>query len=343
MAEVMRFWFRRGVDGFRVDAIFAAIKDERLRDNPPDRRPHVIPGLGRDGGHDPLWTRNRPEVHDVIRHLRRVTAEFPGRVLVGEAYLPVEELAGYLGHGADDEFQLAFNFELLLTPWDHRHLTLAIERSEALHPPDTIPTYAFSNHDQSHHASRWGVERARAAAFLLLTLRGVAVLYAGEEIGMVDADPSVLPDPPFDRAGRDGYRTPMQWDASSRAGFTDGQPWLPFVDPGTRNVADQGGDPRSLLSLYRALIAARRTWPALARGAHRSIFGVATDVLVWLRETDDERVLCMLNVGGTARRCELPPLGTQAGEVVIATSERVGRAPLADLTLDALEGVVLRL
>ncbi len=170
--------------------------------------------MGRESGQDPLWSMNRPEVHDVIRHLRRVAAEFPGRVLVGEAYLPVEELAGYLGHGADDEFHLAFNFEMLLTPWEHRHLTLGIERSEALHPPGAIPTYAFSNHDQSRHASRWGPERTRAAAFLLLTLRGVAVLYAGEEIGMVDADPSVLPDPPFDRAGRDGCRTPMQWDAS---------------------------------------------------------------------------------------------------------------------------------
>ncbi len=241
MAEVMRFWFRRGVDGFRVDAIFAAIKDDLLRDNPPDRRPSAIPGMGRESGQDPLWSMNRPEVHDVVRHLRRVAAEFPGRVLVGEAYLPVEELAGYLGHGADDEFHLVFDFEMLLTPWDHRDLTLGIERSEALHPPGAIPTYAFSNHDQSRQASRWGPERTRAAAFLLLTLRGVAVLYAGEEIGMIDADPSMLPDPPFDRAGRDGCRTPMQWDASPLGGFTDGTPWLPLVDPADAQRRRPGG------------------------------------------------------------------------------------------------------
>ncbi len=147
MAEAMRFWFRRGVDGFRVDAIFAAIKDDLLRDNPPDRRAGAIPGLGGDAGQDPLWSLNRPEVHDVIRHLRRVAAEFPGRVLVGEAYLPVEQLAGYLGHGADDEFHLAFNFELLLSPWETADLRLAIERSEALHPAGVWPTYALSNHD----------------------------------------------------------------------------------------------------------------------------------------------------------------------------------------------------
>ena len=261
MADAMRFWFDRGVDGFRVDAIFAAIKDDLFRDNPPDRRPHVIPGLGGDAGQDPLWSMNRPEVHDVIRHLRTVADEFPGRVLVGEAYVPMEELAGYLGHGRDDEFHLAFNFELLLSPWEHQHLTLAIERSEALHPPGVLPTYALSNHDQSRHATRWGERRARAAAFMVLTLRGVAVLYAGEEIGMVDAEASILPDPPFDRAGRDGYRTPMQWDRSPAAGFSAGTPWLPIVDTATRNVEDQRQDPGSVLSLYRRLIEARHGSP----------------------------------------------------------------------------------
>jgi alpha-glucosidase len=344
VAEAMRFWFRRGVDGFRVDAIFAAVKDELLRDNPPGRRAHHIPGLGgAEGGQDPLWSMNRPEVHDVIRHLRSVAAEFPGRVLVGETYLPVEELAGYLGHGDDDEFQLAFNFELLHSPWDHRHLTLAIERSEALHPAGVWPTYAISNHDQSRHATRWGPERARAAAFLLLTLRGVPVLYAGEEIGMTDADPANLPHPPFDRAGRDGCRTPMQWDATPAGGFTSGTPWLPLVDPATRNVADQSADPGSLLSLYRRLIAARRASPALERGEHRSIFGVAPDVLAWLREADGERVLVLVNVGAETRACDLGRVDATAGEVVAATSQRAGRVELDGLRLEPLEGIAVRL
>jgi len=344
IGEAMRFWFRRGIDGFRVDAIFAAIKDDLFRDNPPDRRPHHIPGLGgAEGGQDPLWSMNRPEVHDVIRHLRAVADEFPGRVLVGETYLPVEELAGYLGHGADDEFPLAFNFELLHSPWEHRHLMLAIERSEALHPAGVWPTYAISNHDQSRHASRWGAERAQAAAFLLLTLRGVAVLYAGEEIGMTDADPALLPDPPFDRAGRDRCRTPMQWDATPGGGFSDGRPWLPLVDPATRNVADQSADPGSLLNLYRRLIAARRSEPALGRGTHRSIFGVAPDVLAWLREFDAQVVLVLLNTGGEARDCDLARVDATVGEVVVATGERQGRLPLDGLRLEPLEGLALRL
>ena len=343
MANVMRFWFARGVDGFRVDAIFAAIKDDRLRDNPPDRRPHAIPGLGGDAGQDPLWSLNRPEVHDVIRHLRRVADEFPGRVLVGEAYVPVEELARYLGFDEGDEFHLAFNFELLLSPWEHQHLTLAVERSEALHPEGAWPTYAISNHDQSRHATRWGPSRTRAAAFLLLTLRGVAVLYAGEEIGMEDADPAILPRPAFDRAGRDGYRTPMQWDASPNGGFTTGTPWLPLVDPALRNVAAQRDDPDSLLQLYRRLISARRTCEPLRRGQHRSIFGVAPDVLAWLRDADGERVLCLLNVGEVARACDLPPLGVKDGDVVVATGGRSGRVELNGMTLEPLEGLALRL
>ena len=343
IAEVMRFWFRRGVDGFRVDAIFAAIKDDRLRDNPPDRRPGAIPGLVGDMGQDPLWSMNRPEVHDVIRSLRRVADEFAGRVIVGEAYLPVEELARYLGDGRGDEFHLAFDFELLLSPWRHQDLMLTIERSEALHPPGAWPTFAISNHDQSRHASRWGEDRARAAAFLLLMLRGVAVLYAGEEIGMVDADPATLPDPPFDRAGRDGCRTPMQWDASEAGGFTSGRPWLPVVDAPARNVAAQRDDPSSLLSLYRRLIAARRGSAALARGEHRSSFGVAPDVLAWTRSAGEERVLVLLNVGDTERTCSLAAVGASEGDVVVATSERKGRLRLEDVTLAPLEGVALRL
>jgi alpha-glucosidase len=343
IAGVMRFWFARGVDGFRVDAIFAAIKDDQLRDNPPARRAGAIPGLADGGGQDPLWSLNRPEVHDVVRALRRVADEFPGRVIVGEAYVPVEELARYLGSGADDEFHLAFDFELLLSPWRHDDLMLAIERAEALHPPGTWPTYAISNHDQSRHASRWGEHRARAAAFLLLTLRGVAVMYAGEEIGMVDADPTTLPDPRYDRAGRDGCRTPMQWDASPTGGFTSGTPWLPIVDAPARNVADQRRDPSSLLGLYRRLIAARRTSTALVRGRHRSLFGVAPEVLASLRVAGDERVLVLLNVGDAQQRCDLGRIPEASGEVIVATSDRRGTLVLAELTLAPLEGIALRL
>ena len=286
---------------------------------------------------------NRPEVHDVVRLLRGVADEFPGRVLVGETYLPVEEVASYLGGGRGDEFHIAFDFELLLSPWEHQHLTLAIERAEALHPRDVWPTYAISNHDQVRHATRWGPERTRAAAFLLLTLRAVAVLYAGEEIGMVDASLEILPTPTFDRAGRDACRTPMQWDASPLGGFTTGAPWLPLVDPATRNVAAQSGDPGSLVALYRRLIAARRSSPALRLGQHRSVFDVAPDVLCWIREIDDERTLVLLNLSDAPRGCDLRAVPEPSGEVIVATSARDGLVELGALVLESLEGIALRL
>lgn len=160
---------------------------------------------------------------------------------------------------------------------------------------------------------------------------------------MVDADPSTLPQPPFDRAGRDAYRTPMQWDASERGGFTSGEPWLPLVDPESRNVAAQRMDQGSILSLYRRLIAARRKSPALAHGAHRSLFEVGADVLAWFREADDERVLLLLNVSGSARACDLRRVPVAEAEIIVSTGERTGRVELAALTLQPYEGIALRL
>ncbi len=341
MHDVMRFWYERCVDGFRVDAIQAAVVDDQLRDNPPFQRPSTIPGLGGRHGQELLWNVDRPETHDVIRGLRRVTDEYPGRVLIGEVYAPVERLAGYLGHGRDDEFHLAWNFEPLLTPWTAPDFALAIERAEALHPADAWPSYAFSNHDNPRHATRYGRHRARLVALMLLTLRGVPTLYAGEEIGMID-HPGLPPDLQFDRAGRDAQRTPMQWDGGAFAGFSTGAPWLPVVDPGEANVADQLADPGSLLSLYRRLIAARRECAALARGEHRSIFGLAENVLAWRRDTEEEHLLVLVNMGDRAASVDVSRVGAR-GEVLVATGQRRGDVELADLRLEPLEGLVLRL
>jgi glycosidase len=120
---------------------------------------------------------------------------------------------------------------------------------------------------------------------------------------------------------------------------------LPLVDPARRNVADQSGDSASLLSLYRDLIGARRSSAALRRGTHRSFFGVAPEVLTWLREAGDDRVLTVLNVGDRARPCQLPlaELGSDHGTVVVATSDRAGAVGLADLVLEPLEGIAIRL
>jgi alpha-glucosidase len=339
--EAMRFWFRRGIDGFRVDAVAHVLKDPLLRDNPPYRRESWLPGFGMRMNQDPLWNMDRPEVHGVVRGLRSVAEEFDA-VLIGEIYTPVERLAGYLGEDRADEFQLAFDFELLHTPWDWQLFMLAIERAEALHPPGSWPTYALSNHDNPRHSTRYGRERARITAFLLLMLRGVPVLYQGEEIGMVDAPPAASSG---DRVGRDAQRTPMQWDASPSGGFTTGVPWLPVVDPETVNVEQQARDDGSLLTFYRRLLAVRAAVPAIRRGTHRSIFGLAEGVLAWIREADGQRVLVLCNLADEPRRIDpaslrrfsLPDRGT----VLVATGRRRGREGFDSLVLGANEGVAL--
>ena len=337
--DAMRFWFERGIDGFRVDAIAHAIKDDQLRDNPPAAHARTVFGID-SSGHERLWNIERPEVHDVIRGMRRVADEYPGRVLIGEIYTPAELLAGFLGHGRDDEFQLAFNFELLHTPWRADALRLAIERSEALTPATTNPTYALSNHDQRRHATRHGHDAVRLAALVLLTLRGTITLYAGEEIGQEDAP--ALPGPAHDRAGRDAQRTPMQWDASPRGGFTTGEPWLPLTDPAARNIADQSADPGSPLTLYRRLIALRREHPALHHGAQRGILALPGEVIGWTREAPDERLMVLANLGAdtvTVTHREL-----DGSRILIATElSREGTDVDGPLRLRAAEGLVVEL
>jgi alpha-glucosidase len=339
IGDVMRFWFERGIDGFRVDAIDHALKDPMLRDNPPAGP--AVPPFPRDRtGLDPIWTDDQPDMTEVVRFLRSVADEYPGRLLLGEAYLPVERLARYVGGGAGDGFQRAFDFELCLIEWGAEPFRGTIERAERFTPPDVEPTWALSNHDLSRHATRFGERRSRLAALLLLAMRGTICLYAGEEIGMIDAP--AIPGPAHDRFGRDRQRTPMQWDTSPTGGFTSGLPWLPLVDPGTRSVAAQSADPASLLNLYRRLLALRRSSPALRHGALTLIADLPDGILGWTRETADEQLLLIANMADAAASVDASRMAA-IGEVMAATGSRRGSVELGDLRLDPLEGLLLRL
>ena len=150
--------------------------------------------------------------------------------LVGEVYLPSARWEPYTTY-----FDAVFAFELLHSPWRARSLRAAIAACV-----DKSAAWVMSNHDFGRLATRFGAENARAAALLLLTLPGPAFLYQGDEIGQRDGPPG---ESGHDRAGRDRYRHPMQWDASPSGGFTSGEPWLPLVDPADHNVADQRDDP----------------------------------------------------------------------------------------------------
>ncbi len=300
MCDVLRFWFDRGVHGFRVDAIHHLIEDEEGRDNPPD--PNWREGMPPNERWLQIRTIDQPDVHASIAAMRRVSDEYSDRVMIGEAYLPIDRLMSYYGTDLTG-FHLPFNFHLISTPWDPQSIASLIEAYEAALPGDGWPNWVLGNHDRSRVASRIGSAQARVGAMLLLTLRGTPTIYQGEEIGMQDVaipadqvqDPFELNVPGFG-LGRDPVRTPMPWTSGRHGGFTEGHPWLPLdADARALNVAAQAADPSSMLSLYKALIRLRRHSDLLSVGAFRLV-AAAESVLAYAREAQDQQLLIALNM-----------------------------------------------
>jgi glycosidase len=243
MQEALRFWIERGVAGYRVDAIDRLLKDPELRDDPPATEPFGLP-LGEHEVQLALThSRNAPDTSQALAHIREAVGD---ALLVGEVYLPSAKWQPYL-----EQLDVAFAFELLHADWDAERLRAAIDASTRR--PGAA--WVLSNHDFGRLVTRFGAENARAAALVLLTLPGPAFLYQGDEIGLGDGPGG---ERELDRAGRDRYRHPMQWDSSPTGGFTSGEPWLPAVDPERINVEAQRDDPRSTLSLVRDLLTLRR-------------------------------------------------------------------------------------
>jgi glycosidase len=241
MHGVLRLWLERGVDGYRLDAIDRLLKDPELRDDPPASEPYGLP-LGEHEIELALYnSRNHPDIEAALAGMRESVGE---AYLVGEVYLPNARLHPYLRH-----LDSAFAFELLFASFEAASLGTAVQAAAG-----PKAAWVMSNHDFGRLGTRFGQANARAAAMLLLTLPGAAFLYQGDEIGQTDGPGG---ERRYDRAGRDRFRHPMQWEASGRGGFTSGEPWLPPVDPWLRSVASQRDDPDSMLSLCRALIRLR--------------------------------------------------------------------------------------
>jgi alpha-glucosidase len=345
MFDVLRFWLERGVDGFRVDVIWHLIKDDRLRDNPPN--PGFAEGQPPYNRLLPVYTTDRPEVHEIVTGMRRVIDAYDDRVLIGEIYLPIERLVAYYG----DELQgahLPFNFQLLLTAWDARRIAALIEEYEAALPAGGWPNWVLGNHDNHRIASRIGPAQARVAAMLLLTLRGTPTMYYGDELGMEDVPipPELVQDPyeknvPGIGVGRDPVRTPMPWSAEANGDFTTDAPWLPLAGDFARvNVAAARAEPNSMLSLYRALIALRREEPALRIGGYEPVEAGGT-VLAYLRRHRDRRLLIALNLGPKPASLDMP---TDGGGILLSTHlDRSGPIPAKRLELRADEGVIVEL
>jgi alpha-glucosidase len=343
--DVMRFWLRKGVDGFRVDVIWHLIKDTQFRDNPPN--PSFREGRPPHEKILPLHSTDQVEVHDVIAEMRSVVDEFEGRVLIGEIYLPLERLVAYYGKDLSGA-HLPFNFALLSAPWHAREIEQIIFEYESVLPAGAWPNWVLGNHDRPRVASRVGRDQARVAAMLLLTLRGTPTLYYGDEIGMqqVPIAPDQVRDPfeknvPGIGVGRDGCRTPMQWDATRYAGFSISPPWLPLADDFPHeNVVNLDADSRSILNLYKALIDLRKKLPQLVSGDYVPI-AAEGDLLLYRRQSEGKAVMVALNLGAEAVSLELEAIGLH-GEILLSTFlDRQGEKIDGTLDLRGDEGVII--
>jgi alpha-glucosidase len=322
MFDVLRFWIARGVDGFRVDAMRQVLKDLSLRDNPAtpgwEGPPDVYDAL------QPRFTTDLDELQEVVAAIRAEIGD--ERLFMAEVTAPIERLVRYYGSSGEGA-HLPFNFHLIFADWDAAAVADLVERYEAALPEGAWPNWVLGNHDRPRIASRVGPGQARAAAMLLLTLRGTPTLYYGDEIGMED-----VPVPAarvVDPDGRDPERSPMRWTGSPGAGFSDAEPWLPLGDLAV-NVEAQEADPRSMLALHRALIALRRSRDDLVAGGYETL--IASDVLAYRR---GDCTIVALNLTAGPRTADL------AGEILLDTGLTRAGERVVRLELAPGEGVIL--
>jgi alpha-glucosidase len=342
MFDALRFWLRKGVDGFRVDVMWLMIKDDQFRDNPPN------PGyqLGQPSHHRvlPIYNADRPEIHGLVAEMRAVLDEFPDRVLIGEIYLPIEKLMAYYGRDMRGA-HLPFNFQLLQCAWNAQSVAQVISEYQGALPAGAWPNWVIGNHDKPRIASRVGASQARVAAMLLLTLPGTLTLYYGEELGMTDVPiaPEQVQDPaeknePGLGQGRDPERTPMPWNHSPSAGFTTGAPWLPLGHNAASSVAALEHDPHSILMLYRRLIDLRRARPTLISGKLQGVLA-ENGMLRYERVAPDDCILVLLNLGMEALQ-----VAVGSGTILASTGlDREGQMLSGTIVLQAAEGLILNL
>jgi alpha-glucosidase len=341
MFDALRFWLRKGVDGFRVDVMWLMIKDDQFRDNPPN--PAYTVGQGSRAQFLPVYDADRPEIHPLVAEMRGVMEEFGDRVLIGEIYLPIPRLMHYYGSGLQGA-NLPFNFQLLQCPWTADDLARTISDYMSALPGGAWPNWVLGNHDKSRIASRIGVKKARAAALLLLSLPGTLTIYNGEELGMQDVPirPDEAQDPAEKRQpgigmGRDPERTPMPWDTSPQCGFTTGKPWLPIGEANRDvNVESSQKIPASMLALYRHLLQLRRAEPGLVSGQLADVAS-AEGILQFLRSDGDRRFRVVLNLSEEARQ-----IAIGSGTIIADTGlNREGEPVRESVKLDPAEAIII--
>jgi alpha-glucosidase len=354
MLDQTRYWYKRGVAGFRLDAVDTLYEDPDLKDNP------ILPGTDNFGRprQDEIHNKKLPGVHDALKKLRKAADEY-GAVLLGETWTSdILELKKYYGDGDEVQLPMDFMFTMVnkLSAPDFRKQIAAVEGA------GVWPVYVISNHDIVRAWNRYGDgvhndDVAKVMAALYLTLRGTPIMYYGEELAMENNDPKRredVKDPvaqlgwPLEK-GRDGERTPMQWDATANGGFSKATPWLPVpATASTKNVAVLSKDPSSILNLYRKLTALRRSNPALREGEYLPLAESDPNVLAYLRRTKQDAVLVALNMSAAPHtlRAGLAAKGVkESGASTLLATHRAAGSSLAldSIALQPFEVVVAEL
>ncbi len=361
--EVMRFWLDRGVDGFRLDVVHFYMKDRLLRDNPRGLT-GLTKGLIAYDRYRHIYDRDRPEGHEIFKEMRKLTDEYSEVMMVGETPYEygAETAVSYLGDGTD-ELHLAFYFKFLLARWRSSTYRKRIDELYRVLPEKGWPCWVLNNHDMPRSIDRlaWPFEseqrresRAKAAATILLTLRGTPFLYYGEELGMRNGSipRSKLQDPLGKRywpvfRGRDIARTPMQWSSQRYAGFSTVEPWLP-VNPDfvRRNVQHLAADPTSVFTYYKKLIGLRKTEPALRYGTFEWADGITDPCLGYFRCFGSDRLLVVINFSRTPQATRV--LGSSKGgwRLLLSTHARPANmllgSPSLHLRLEGFEALILK-
>jgi alpha-glucosidase len=344
MYGTTEWWYRRGVAGFRLDAVDSLFEDPALRDNP------VLPGTNAFG--DPTvedkYTQRLPEVHTALQGLRVVANKY-NAVLIGETWTDnVAQLKPYYG-AANDELQMPM--DLLLTKLKFSAPVFR-EHIDAVESTGEWPVFVIGNHDIQRSWNRYGDghhndQIAKDMAAMYLTLRGTPILYYGEEIGMQNNDPTRREDvkDPIGRLGwpkekgRDGERTPMQWSDEPHAGFSTGTPWNAIPDTyKTYNVADELKDPSSILNWYKQLLALRRTSSALLDGEYVALNEEDPNVFSYLRKTKDDAVIVVINMSAAPQMFSFqlsPHLSVRSAETLLTTQPSLqNNSSVAQLSLE---------
>jgi len=345
MMDVSRWWYKRGVAGFRLDAVETLFEDPQLHDNP------VLPGFNSFGDpkEEDKYNTKLPEVHEVLRDLRRVADE-SGAVLIGETWTnDVAELKQYYGEHSNE---LQMPMDLMFTKLQFSAASFR-EHIAVVDASGGWPVYVISNHDIVRSYNRYGDGQhneaiAKILASLYLTLRGTPIMYYGEELGMENNDPVRKEDvkDPIGRLGwpkekgRDGERTPMQWNDGPNGGFTAGTPWLPVpASYKTHNVESELKDPSSILNVYRRVLSLRHTNRALRDGNYMGLNQSDPNVLSYLRTYKNQAVLVVLNMSAQPQQVsfDLAPQGftSQSAHTLMTTmTQKAGEAALTQMALE---------